>query len=88
MRCTASASPASSWPATRTRKTGSRALLSKDSAFNLPGRDVAFAHRTEELPRGTENNLTTKRASLGLEGSFENRFALLGLERQLHVQPQ
>ena len=53
------------------QSTGSRALLSKDSAFNPFGRDVAFAHRTEELPRGTENNLTTKRASLGLEGSFE-----------------
>ena len=53
------------------QSTGSRALLSKDSAFNPFGQDVAFAHRTEELPRGTENNLTTKRASLGLEGSFD-----------------
>ncbi|WP_256777589.1 MULTISPECIES: TonB-dependent receptor [unclassified Stenotrophomonas] len=53
------------------QSTGGRALLSKDSAFNPFGRDVAFAHRTEELPRGTENNLTTKRASVGLEGSFE-----------------
>ncbi len=53
------------------QSTGGRALLSKDSAFNPFGRDVAFAHRTEELPRGTENNLTTKRASVGVEGSFE-----------------
>ena len=35
------------------------------------GQDALFAHRTEELPRGTENNLETKRASIGLEGSFE-----------------
>lgn len=53
------------------QSTGGRALLSRDSAFNPFGRDVAFAHRTEELPRGTENNLTTKRASVGVEGSFE-----------------
>ncbi|MNK14170.1 Vitamin B12 transporter BtuB precursor [compost metagenome] len=53
------------------QSTGGRALLSKDSAFNPFGRDVAFAHRTEELPRGTENNLTTKRASVGVEGSFD-----------------
>ncbi|HEL3179127.1 TPA: TonB-dependent receptor [Stenotrophomonas maltophilia] len=52
-------------------RSGSRAALSKDSAFNLWGQDVLFAHRTEELPRGTENNLETKRASIGLEGSFE-----------------
>ena len=52
-------------------RNGSRAALSKDSAFNLWGQDALFAHRTEELPRGTENNLETKRASIGLEGSFE-----------------
>ncbi len=52
-------------------RNGSRAALSKDSMFNLWGEDVLFAHRTEELPRGTENNLDTKRASLGLEGGFE-----------------
>ena len=52
-------------------RNGTRAALSKDSAFNHWGQDVLFAHRTEEMPRGTENNLTTKRASLGLEGSFE-----------------
>ncbi|KAG1249496.1 hypothetical protein G6F68_013298 [Rhizopus microsporus] len=52
-------------------RSGSRAALSKDIAFNLWGQDVLFAHRTEELPRGTENNLETKRASIGLEGSFE-----------------
>ena len=53
------------------QSTGGRALLSKDSAFNPFGKDVAFAHRTEELPRGSENNLTTKRASVGVEGSFD-----------------
>ncbi|WP_447900871.1 TonB-dependent receptor [Stenotrophomonas sepilia] len=52
-------------------RNGSRAALSKGSAFNLWGQDALFAHRTEELPRGTENNLETKRASIGLEGSFE-----------------
>ncbi|MCU1002151.1 TonB-dependent receptor [Stenotrophomonas maltophilia] len=52
-------------------RNGSRAALSKDSTFNLWGQDALFAHRTEELPRGTENNLETKRASIGLEGSFE-----------------
>lgn len=50
---------------------GSRAALSRDSAFNLWNQDVRFTHRTEELPRATENNLETTRASLGLEGSFE-----------------
>ncbi|WP_305805934.1 TonB-dependent receptor [Stenotrophomonas sp. YIM B06876] len=50
---------------------GARAALSKNSVFNLWGQDVLFAHRTEELPRGTENNLTTKHASLGLEGVLE-----------------
>lgn len=50
---------------------GARAALSKDSAFNLWGKDVLFSHRTEEFPRATNNSLTTKRASLGLEGSFE-----------------
>ncbi|WMJ71351.1 TonB-dependent receptor [Stenotrophomonas sp. 24(2023)] len=52
-------------------RSGSRVALSKDSMFNLWGQDVTFSHRTEELPRGTENNLETKRASLGLEGTFE-----------------
>ncbi|KAG1529644.1 hypothetical protein G6F50_017864 [Rhizopus delemar] len=52
-------------------RSGSRAALSKDSAFNLWGQDVLFAHRTEELPRGTENNLETKRASIGLECRVE-----------------
>ncbi|MCL7714582.1 TonB-dependent receptor plug domain-containing protein [Stenotrophomonas mori] len=50
---------------------GARAPLSKDSVFNHWGKDVLFAHRTEEYPRATNNSLTTKRASLGLEGSFE-----------------
>ncbi|HDS1623981.1 TPA: TonB-dependent receptor [Stenotrophomonas maltophilia] len=52
-------------------RNGSRAALSKDSAFNHWGQDVLFSHRTEEMPRATENNLDTKRASIGLEGSFE-----------------
>ncbi|ECH9271731.1 TonB-dependent receptor, partial [Salmonella enterica subsp. enterica] len=52
-------------------RNGSRAALSKDSAFNLWGQDVLFSHRTEEMLRGTENTLETKRGSLGLEGSFE-----------------
>ena len=50
---------------------GSRAALSADSAFNHWGKDVLFSHRTEEFPRSTINSLTTKRASLGLEGSFQ-----------------
>ena len=50
---------------------GARAALSKDSVFNLWGQDVLYAHRTEEVPRVTENNLTTKRASVGVEGVFE-----------------
>ncbi|HBN52591.1 MAG TPA: TonB-dependent receptor [Stenotrophomonas sp.] len=50
---------------------GTRAMLSKESAFNHWGKDVLFSHRTEEFPRATNNSLTTKRASLGLEGSFE-----------------
>lgn len=50
---------------------GARAPLSADSAFNHWGKDVLFSHRTEEFPRATNNSLTTKRASLGLEGSFE-----------------
>ncbi len=50
---------------------GTRAMLSKDSAFNHWGKDVLFSHRTEEFPRATNNSLTTKRASVGLEGSFE-----------------
>ncbi|WP_295566281.1 TonB-dependent receptor [uncultured Stenotrophomonas sp.] len=52
-------------------RNGSRAALSKDSAFNLWQQDVLFSHRTEEMLRGTENTLETKRGSLGLEGSFE-----------------
>ncbi|WP_312367770.1 TonB-dependent receptor [Stenotrophomonas sp.] len=50
---------------------GARAALSADSMFNHWGKDVLFSHRTEEYPRATNNSLTTKRAGLGLEGSFE-----------------
>ncbi|MEG1678583.1 MAG: TonB-dependent receptor plug domain-containing protein, partial [Stenotrophomonas sp.] len=50
---------------------GARAALSADSAFNHWGKDVLFSRRTEEYPRATNNALTTKRASVGLEGSFE-----------------
>lgn len=50
---------------------GARAALSATSAFNHWSKDVLFSRRTEEYPRATNNALTTKRASVGLEGSFE-----------------
>jgi iron complex outermembrane receptor protein len=90
-RCTASASRPSTWPATprsapRRRATAPCRPVQGQRVQPLgPGRAVLAPHR--EVPRGTENNLDQARQHRPGR-QLRNRFAVLGLERQLHVQPQ
>lgn len=46
--------------------------LSGDSAYNpYPGQDLTIRRRLWEVPRTTDNRLTTHRLSAGFEGAFE-----------------
>ncbi|WP_226468999.1 TonB-dependent receptor plug domain-containing protein [Luteimonas panaciterrae] len=44
---------------------------SADNAYNPFGEDADFIRRTSEVPRQTNNELTTYRFSAGLEGAFD-----------------
>lgn len=50
---------------------GVRNMWSADSVYNPFGEDVRFWRRTSEVPRQTNNELTTYRFSASLEGAFD-----------------
>lgn len=50
---------------------GIRNIWSADNAYNPFGEDVEFIRRTSEVPRQTNNELTTYRFGATLEGAFD-----------------
>ncbi|WP_242111403.1 TonB-dependent receptor plug domain-containing protein [Luteimonas aquatica] len=50
---------------------GGRILWSADNVYNPFGEDARFWRRTSEVPRQTNNELTTYRFSASLEGAFD-----------------